>query len=140
MMLALDLGADFITAYASAQTFPEYQEKLGGRLKCLTENIVTTRGLRFFWLRWLFFKNRSLLKQYDVLIASSQAATEAVGFYAQLKALKMVYTHTTPRRIFDMYAIKNKGIRGICSQLNEQGITNNNGNSFSFSTIKGIII
>jgi len=43
------------------------------------------------------------------------------------------------RQIFDMYATKNMGMRGICKRLDELGITNNNGNPFSFSTIKGII-
>jgi DNA invertase Pin-like site-specific DNA recombinase len=43
------------------------------------------------------------------------------------------------RQIFDMYATKNMGIRGISSRLEEMGIRNNNGNPFSFSTIKNII-
>jgi site-specific DNA recombinase len=43
------------------------------------------------------------------------------------------------RQIFDMYAIKNMGMRGISTRLDELGIKNNNGNPFSFSTIKNII-
>lgn len=43
------------------------------------------------------------------------------------------------RQIFDIYATKNVGMRVISARLDELGITNNNGNSFSFSTIKGII-
>ncbi|PYG89747.1 DNA invertase Pin-like site-specific DNA recombinase [Ruminiclostridium sufflavum DSM 19573] len=43
------------------------------------------------------------------------------------------------RKIFDMYATENIGIRGISSRLEEMGFTNSNGNPFSFSTIKNII-
>lgn len=41
--------------------------------------------------------------------------------------------------IFDMYALENIGIRGVGTKLEEMGIKNNNGNPFSFSTIKNII-
>lgn len=43
------------------------------------------------------------------------------------------------RQIFSMYATQNIGIRTICKYLNEHGYTNSNGNTFSFSTIKGIL-
>jgi site-specific DNA recombinase len=43
------------------------------------------------------------------------------------------------RQIFDMYATQNKGIRSICNELKEQGITNRRNNIFSFSTIKSIL-
>jgi len=43
------------------------------------------------------------------------------------------------RLIFDLYATQNVGMRGISTRLDELGIKNNNGNSFSFSTIKSII-
>jgi DNA invertase Pin-like site-specific DNA recombinase len=43
------------------------------------------------------------------------------------------------RLIFDLYATQNVGIRGISARLEEMGISNSNGNSFSFSTIKNII-
>lgn len=43
------------------------------------------------------------------------------------------------RQIFLMYATQNKGIRAICTWLGEQGIKNNKGNGFSFSTIRGIL-
>lgn len=104
LIMAHNLGADFITAHAHAHTFPEYQARLGSGLKILADSVISARVLRFFWLRWQFFKNRKMLENYDVLIASSQAATEAVAFYAKPQALKIVYTHTTPRRVFDMYA------------------------------------
>jgi len=44
------------------------------------------------------------------------------------------------RKIFHMYATQNMGIRAICTWLNEQGYKNGKGNSFSFSTIKGILV
>lgn len=44
------------------------------------------------------------------------------------------------RRIFHMYATENKGIRAICTWLNENGYKNGKGNDFSFSTIKGILV
>ncbi len=43
------------------------------------------------------------------------------------------------RKIFDMYANENMGMRSICNWLTEQGYRNTKGNVFSFSTIKGII-
>jgi DNA invertase Pin-like site-specific DNA recombinase len=43
------------------------------------------------------------------------------------------------KEIFLMYATQNMGIRAICTQLNERGYKNGNGNDFSFSTIKGIL-
>ena len=103
LLLALELGADFITAYADSETFSEYQKKLGNKLIPLTKRIVNMRVIRFFWLRGLFYMRRDILKNYDILIASSQAATEAVARYSRKDALKIVYTHTTPRRVFDRY-------------------------------------
>lgn len=44
------------------------------------------------------------------------------------------------RAIFDMYATQNIGIRTIAARLTEMGYTNRNGNEFSFSTIKNILI
>ena len=108
LMLALELGADFITAYANPDTFPEYQKKLGDKLIPLTKQIVNIRGIRFFWLRGLFWLKRDIFKNYDILIASSQAATEVVARYSRKDALKIVYTHTTPRRVFDQYEISKK--------------------------------
>ena len=105
LMLALELDADFITAYANSDTFPEYQKKLGNKLIPLTKRIVNMRVVRFFWLRGLFWLKRDIFKNYDILIASSQAATEAVARYARKDALKIVYTHTIPRRVFDQYEI-----------------------------------
>lgn len=43
------------------------------------------------------------------------------------------------RLIFDMYATRNMGIRGISTKLDNMGMRNNNGNPFSFSTIKSIL-
>ncbi|MEG1687447.1 MAG: recombinase family protein [Angelakisella sp.] len=43
------------------------------------------------------------------------------------------------RTIFDLYANHDIGMRGIAQQLSEQGYSNSEGNSFSFSTIKGIL-
>ena len=102
------MGADFITAYANSDTFPEYQKKLGNKLIPLAKRIVNIRGIRFFWLRGLFWLRRDIFKDYDILIASSQAATEVVARYSRKDALKIVYTHTTPRRVFDQYEISKK--------------------------------
>jgi DNA invertase Pin-like site-specific DNA recombinase len=44
------------------------------------------------------------------------------------------------RRIFTMYATQGMGIRAICSRLSELGYTNGNGNDFSFSTVKSILV
>ncbi len=43
------------------------------------------------------------------------------------------------RKIFDMYATQNMGIRSIGRKLQEQGIKNRKNNVFSFSTIRGIL-
>ena len=44
------------------------------------------------------------------------------------------------RRIFDLYANGNLGVRAIAKKLSDSGLRNTNGNPFSFSTIKGILI
>ncbi len=44
------------------------------------------------------------------------------------------------RRIFEMYATEGKGIRAISTWLAENGYHNKNGNPFSFSTIRNILI
>jgi len=44
------------------------------------------------------------------------------------------------RLIFEMYATNNMGMRAICLELAERGYTNTQGNKFSFSTIKNILI
>ncbi len=103
LALAIALGADYITAYAMDDVYPEYREELGERFKTLAQKPVSLRGVRFFWLRWLFWKNRRLLRQYDILIASGQPALEAVAGYAKKGASRILYNHTPPRRVFDLY-------------------------------------
>ncbi|MBS7298691.1 MAG: recombinase family protein [Eubacteriales bacterium] len=44
------------------------------------------------------------------------------------------------RKIFDLYANGNLGIRAIAKALTEMGYRNTNGNDFSFSSIKGILV
>ena len=103
LIIAQELGADFITAHASSNTFSDYQKRLGEKLIILSKKVVNKEVIRFFWLRNLFRKNKKLLAEYDVLIASGHAATEAVANYANSKATKILYNHTPPRRIFDLY-------------------------------------
>ena len=103
LLMALDLGADFITAYHNPHAFPGYQNQLGNKLISLSQKIIHLRVVRFFWLRGLFWLHRQKLNQYDILIASGQTATEVVAKYAAPQALKIVYTHSTPRRVFDLY-------------------------------------
>jgi glycosyltransferase involved in cell wall biosynthesis len=105
LLLALELQADFITAYTNSKTYPEYQKQLGSKLKILAKGSVEMRVVRFFWLRNLFWRKRKLFKEYDILIASSQTATEAVASYSRKDASRIVYTHTTPRRVFDLYEV-----------------------------------
>ena len=44
------------------------------------------------------------------------------------------------RTIFDLYANGNLGVRAIAKMLSDSGLRNTNGNPFSFSTIKGILV
>ena len=44
------------------------------------------------------------------------------------------------RTIFDLYANGNLGIRAVAKMLSDSGLRNTNGNPFSFSTIKGILV
>jgi len=44
------------------------------------------------------------------------------------------------RKIFDLYANDNLGVRAIAKILSDSGLRNTNGNPFSFSTIKGILV
>lgn len=46
----------------------------------------------------------------------------------------------TVRKIFDLYANENLGIRAIAKILSDSGLRNTNGNPFSFSTIRGILV
>jgi len=108
LIMALELGADFITAYAHPNTFPEYQKKLGDKLIVLSKKVIKLRVVRFFWLRGLFWRHRNIFKKYDVIIASTPTATEMVAKFANNKTSKIVYTHTTPRRIFDKYEFSKK--------------------------------
>ena len=103
LIIATELGADYITAYSHADTFPEYQKKLGNKLIILFDKSINTRVVRFFWLRSLFWKNRKIFRNYDILIASGQTATEVVSKYAVAKTTKIIYTHSTPRRVFDQF-------------------------------------
>ena len=103
LIMAMGLGADFITAHSDPKTFTGYQKELGSKLKILSHNVVNKEVIRFFWLRNLFWRNRKLFKNYDILIASGQAATEAVAKYGSKKCTKILYNHTPPRRIFDLY-------------------------------------
>ncbi len=105
LLMALGLKADFITAYANKNTFAEHQRALGKHLIILTNKLINIRGLRFFYIRWLYWHHRKLFKKYDVLIASGQSAMEAVAFYALPQTSKLLYNHTQPRRVFDLYEI-----------------------------------
>ena len=108
LIMALALDADFITAYKNFNTFPDYQKKLKTKLITLSNNVVNTRVFRFFWLRFLFWKKRKIFNEYDFLIASGQTATEVVAKYGKKKAIRMVYTHSTPRRVFDLFEMSRK--------------------------------
>ncbi len=44
------------------------------------------------------------------------------------------------RSIFDMYANQDMGVRKIAKHLSDSGFRNTNGNPFSFSSIKGILV
>lgn len=103
LLAAMELGADFITAYAHPDTFPDYQKELGDRLILLSKKAVNTRVVRFFWIRWLFWKYRKEFKKYDIVLSSSNIATEMAAGYLRKDALKITYTHSTPRRIYDQY-------------------------------------
>jgi glycosyltransferase involved in cell wall biosynthesis len=103
LLLAKAIGADYITAYADAATYPDLREQMGARFRALAGRPIRVRGVRFFWLRWIFWKNRGLLGGYDILIASGQPALEAVAAYAKKDASRIVYNHTPPRRVFDLY-------------------------------------
>lgn len=117
LIIADSLGADFITAHASEKTFPDYQERLGDSLIVLSEKIINLEVVRFFWLRWLFWKNKRIFKNYDVLIASGQAAVEVVSGYAKPGCLKVLYNHTPPRRIYDLYEESRKNYKWFLRPL-----------------------
>ncbi|OGF22465.1 hypothetical protein A2Y83_00085 [Candidatus Falkowbacteria bacterium RBG_13_39_14] len=106
LIMAIDLNADFITAYANDNTFPDYQKNIGPKFEVLAKKIhLDIKVLRFFWTRFLFWRHRKKIKGYDILIASGQPAAEAVAWYGRKKALKILYNHTPPRRVFDLYEI-----------------------------------
>lgn len=117
MIIALELGADFITAYKSKATYPDYQEKLGDKLIIFAERVIDLEVVRFFWLRWLFWKNRKIFNKYDILIASGQVSTEAVASCVKKEALKILYNHTPPRRVFDLYESSKQGYKWFLRPL-----------------------
>ncbi|MBU4217232.1 glycosyltransferase [Candidatus Parcubacteria bacterium] len=108
LIMAEELGADFITAYAIDGVYADYRERLGKRFIVLSGGIIDLRIIRFFHTRLIFWLARKRLKSYDTLIASGQPATEAVAFYSRKDARKIVYTHTPPRRIYDMREFSRK--------------------------------
>jgi len=117
LVMAINLEADFITAYASPDTYSAYQEKLGDKLRILSNKVIYKEVIRFFWLRWLYWHNRKLFKDYDILIASGQTATEVVANYAGRKTIKILYNHTPPRRIYDLFKESRKNYKLILQPL-----------------------
>lgn len=117
LIMAIALEADFITAYADDATFPDYTAKLDKKFFILSKRVINLEVVRFFWLRSLFWKNRNLFKRYDILIASGQAATEAVAQYGKKGALKVLYNHTPPRRIYDLYKDSKKNYKWFLRPL-----------------------
>jgi glycosyltransferase involved in cell wall biosynthesis len=109
LLLALGLGADFITAYANPNTFPDYQKELGGRLKIFSKKIINLKGVRFFWIRGLFLFHKRLFREYDLLIVSGHSATDIVGRIARPHAAKILYIHNPPRRVYDQYEQSKSG-------------------------------
>lgn len=117
LIIAMESGADFITAYAHPQTYPDYQKQLGRKLITLSKKVVNLEVARFFWLRGLFWSNKKILKEYDILIASGQAAMEAAAKCAKQGAIKILYNHTPPRRIFDLYEKSKRGYKWFLRPL-----------------------
>jgi len=111
LIMAEELGADFITAYAADGVYVDYRERLGERFVVLSKGVLNVRIVRFLHTRLIFWRARKRLRSYDILIASGQTATEAVAFYppsprlqrGEVAVKKIVYTHTPPRRIYDLY-------------------------------------
>lgn len=103
LIMAEELGADFITAYAKDGVYEDYRERLGERFVVLSKGVLDVRIVRFLHTRLIFWRARKRLRSYDILIASGQTATEAVAYYSGKKTRKIVYTHTPPRRIYDLY-------------------------------------
>lgn len=105
LIMAIALEADFITVYANSNTYPDYQKQLGNNLVILKDDfkILNKEVLRFLFLRYIFWLNRHKFTRYDILIASGQAATEAISRYSRPEALRILYNHTPPRRFFDLY-------------------------------------
>jgi glycosyltransferase involved in cell wall biosynthesis len=103
LIMAEELGADFITAYAVDGVYADYRERLGSRFIVLSKGVLDVRIVRFLHTRLIFWWARRRLRTYDILIASGQTATEAVAFYSGKNTRKILYTHTPPRRIYDLY-------------------------------------
>jgi len=103
LIMAEELGADFITAYATDGVYADYRERLGEHFIVLSKGVLNVRIVRFLHTRLIFWRARKRLRAYDILIASGQTATEAVAFYSGKNTRKIVYTHTPPRRIYDLY-------------------------------------
>jgi len=117
LTIAISLKADFISAYSHRDTFPEYQEKLSNSLIILSKKVINLEIIRYFWLRELFRKNKKIFKKYDIIIASGHAATEVVAKYANKNAIKILYTHTPPRRIYDLYKVSRKNYKWFLRPL-----------------------
>jgi len=117
LTIALALEADFITIHANPNTFPEYQKKLGNRLKILSTRPLDKEIIRFFWQRLVLWQNRKLLNNYDIIIASGIAVVGGVGCYGKKNASKILYCHTPPRRIYDLYEVSRAGYKWFLRPL-----------------------
>lgn len=117
LTMALALDADFITIHASPNTFPEYQRELGDRLKILSNRPLDKEIIRFFWQRFILWKNRKILANYDIVIASGIAVVGGVSMFSRKEAKKILYCHTPPRRIYDLYEISHAGYKWFLRPL-----------------------
>ncbi len=98
-LMAKSLDADLITGFLSEGSFDPRELGFTGKMIALGKPVFA-KGMRHLILKWRFFWNARILREYDIVIFSG----DCLGALRHVRndAKKVYYCHTPPRYLYDM--------------------------------------
>ena len=97
-LMAKSLGADLIAGFFSEGSFDPRALGFEGRMIALGKPVFA-KGIRHLILKWRFFWEASILRDYDIVIFSGDCL--GATSHVSKDAKKIYYCHTPPRYLYD---------------------------------------
>lgn len=97
-LMAKSLGADLVSGFFSEGSFDPRELGYMGRMISLGKPVFA-KGIRHMVLKWRFFWQATILRDYDIVIFSG----DCLGAMRHLRsdAQQIYYCHTPPRYLYD---------------------------------------